>query len=90
MVNGVSDLLVEVFGDSGRHARSAVGMVQLPGSIPVEVELLSKSMVMRAKASEKTEFFRKLGFFANEPIKQVVGLNGNQEQQQTSELDCGP
>jgi enamine deaminase RidA (YjgF/YER057c/UK114 family) len=40
VVNGVSDLLVEVFGDSGRHARSAVGMVQLPGSIPVEVELV--------------------------------------------------
>ena len=40
VVNGVSDLLVDVFGDNGRHARSAVGMVQLPGSIPVEVELV--------------------------------------------------
>ena len=40
VVNGVSDLLVSVFGDNGRHARSAVGMVQLPGSIPVEVELV--------------------------------------------------
>ncbi|MCZ6680125.1 MAG: RidA family protein, partial [Candidatus Poribacteria bacterium] len=40
VVNGVSDLLVEVFGDNGRHARSAVGMVQLPGGIPVEVELV--------------------------------------------------
>jgi len=40
VVNGVSDLLVEVFGDKGKHARSAVGMVQLPGGIPVEVEMV--------------------------------------------------
>ena len=40
IVNGVSDLFVEVFGDKGKHARSAVGMVQLPGGIPVEVEVI--------------------------------------------------
>ena len=40
VINGVSDLLGEVFGDKGRHARSAVGMVQLPGGIPVEVEVI--------------------------------------------------
>ena len=40
VINGVSDLLVEVFGDKGRHARSAVVMVQLPGGIPVEVEVI--------------------------------------------------
>ena len=40
VVNGVSDLFVEVFGDKGKHARSAVGMVQLPGGIPVEVEVI--------------------------------------------------
>ena len=40
VINGGSDLLVEVFGDKGRHARSAVGMVQLPGGIPVEVEVI--------------------------------------------------
>jgi enamine deaminase RidA (YjgF/YER057c/UK114 family) len=40
VVNGASDLFVEVFGDKGRHARSAVGMSQLPGGIPVEVELV--------------------------------------------------
>ena len=39
VVNGVSDLFVEVFGEKGKHARSAVGMVQLPGGIPVEVEV---------------------------------------------------
>jgi enamine deaminase RidA (YjgF/YER057c/UK114 family) len=38
VINGCSDLLVEVFGDSGRHSRSAVGFVALPGQIPVEIE----------------------------------------------------
>jgi len=40
VVNGASDLFVEVFGDKGKHARSAVGMSQLPGGIPVEIELV--------------------------------------------------
>jgi enamine deaminase RidA (YjgF/YER057c/UK114 family) len=38
VVNGASDLLVEVFGDIGKHARSAVGMTVLPMNAPVEVE----------------------------------------------------
>jgi len=40
VVNGASDLFVEVFGDKGKHARAAVGMQQLPGGIPVEVEVI--------------------------------------------------
>lgn len=40
VANGCSDLLVEVFGDKGRHARSAVGMSVLPGNIPVEIEMI--------------------------------------------------
>jgi enamine deaminase RidA (YjgF/YER057c/UK114 family) len=40
VVNGCSDLFVEVFGESGRHARSAVGMGSLPGGIPVEIEAI--------------------------------------------------
>ena len=40
VVNGASDLFVEVFGDRGKHTRSAVGMSQLPGGIPVEVEMV--------------------------------------------------
>ena len=40
VINGASDLFVEVFGDTGRHTRSAVGMVQLPGGIPVEIEMV--------------------------------------------------
>jgi enamine deaminase RidA (YjgF/YER057c/UK114 family) len=40
VINGCSDLFVEVFGDKGRHARSAVGMGSLPGGIPVEIEVI--------------------------------------------------
>jgi enamine deaminase RidA (YjgF/YER057c/UK114 family) len=38
VINGCSDLLVEVFGEAGRHTRSAVGFVALPRQIPVEIE----------------------------------------------------
>jgi enamine deaminase RidA (YjgF/YER057c/UK114 family) len=40
VVNGCSDLFVQAFGESGRHARSAVGMSSLPGAIPVEIEVI--------------------------------------------------
>ena len=40
VTNGCSDLLVEVFGESGRHARSAVGVATLPGGIPIEIEMI--------------------------------------------------
>ncbi|OBI74431.1 RidA family protein [Mycobacterium asiaticum] len=40
VVNGASNLLAEVFGDSGAHARSAVGVSELPLDAPVEVELI--------------------------------------------------
>ena len=40
VINGCSDLFVEVFGDAGRHARSAVGMGSLPHNIPVEIEAI--------------------------------------------------
>ena len=40
VINGCSDLFVEVFGELGRHARSAVGMSSLPGGIPVEIEVI--------------------------------------------------
>lgn len=40
VINGCSDLFVEVFGDAGRHARSAVGMGSLPAGIPVEIEVI--------------------------------------------------
>ena len=40
VINGCSDLLVEVLGEAGRHARSAVGMGGLPGGISVEIEAI--------------------------------------------------
>jgi enamine deaminase RidA (YjgF/YER057c/UK114 family) len=42
VVNGASELLLEVFGEAGRHARSAVGMAALPLDAPVEVELIAE------------------------------------------------
>jgi enamine deaminase RidA (YjgF/YER057c/UK114 family) len=40
VINGCSDLFVEVLGDAGRHARSAVGMGSLPSDISVEIEVI--------------------------------------------------
>jgi enamine deaminase RidA (YjgF/YER057c/UK114 family) len=40
VINGASDLLVEIFGDAGRHARSSVGANELPFNIPVEIEMI--------------------------------------------------
>jgi len=40
VINGCSDLFVEVFGDRGKHARSAVGLGSLPRGIPVEIEVI--------------------------------------------------
>jgi enamine deaminase RidA (YjgF/YER057c/UK114 family) len=42
VINGASELLLEVFGDAGKHARSAVGMAVLPLDTPVEVELIAE------------------------------------------------
>ena len=40
VINGFSDLMVAVFGEKGKHARSAVGMIALPMNIAVEVEMI--------------------------------------------------
>jgi enamine deaminase RidA (YjgF/YER057c/UK114 family) len=40
VINGASELLLEIFGDAGRHARSAVGVAALPINAPVEVEMV--------------------------------------------------
>jgi len=42
VIDGCSDLLVEIFGDAGRHARSAVGLAELPFGIAVEIELIAR------------------------------------------------
>ena len=40
VANGASDLLINLYGDRGRHARSAVGMATLPGGMPIEIEMI--------------------------------------------------
>ena len=40
VVNGASELLISIFGDNGRHARSAIGVFELPLGVPVEVEMV--------------------------------------------------
>src|SRR5215475_6514068 len=42
VVNGASELLLEIFGEAGRHARSAVGVAVLPLNAPVEIELIAE------------------------------------------------
>jgi enamine deaminase RidA (YjgF/YER057c/UK114 family) len=59
VINGFSDLMVEVFGESGRHARSAVGMAELPMGIPVEIEMImqvepsARSSVAAARSARR-------------------------------------
>jgi enamine deaminase RidA (YjgF/YER057c/UK114 family) len=42
VINGFSDLILELWGDAGRHARSAIGVAELPFEIPVEVEAIAE------------------------------------------------
>ena len=42
VMNGFTELIIEIFGDRGRHARSAIGTSNLPRNIPVEVEMIVK------------------------------------------------
>jgi enamine deaminase RidA (YjgF/YER057c/UK114 family) len=49
VINGCSDLLVEVLGDRGRHARSAVGMGSLPDGITVEIEAVAEVQVVPSR-----------------------------------------
>ncbi|MFB3146664.1 MAG: RidA family protein, partial [Nitrospirales bacterium] len=48
VINGASDLLVEIFGDAGQHARVAVGVAELPLGVPVELELIVEVLPARA------------------------------------------
>jgi len=54
VINGCSDLFVEVLGDAGKHARSAVGMGSLPMGIPVEIEVIVEvAPVAKKKTARK-------------------------------------
>jgi enamine deaminase RidA (YjgF/YER057c/UK114 family) len=46
VINGASELLVKAFGDRGRHVRAALGTSNLPGNIPVEIEMVAKARVI--------------------------------------------
>ena len=50
VIDGCSQLLVDVFGDRGRHARSAIGVSSLPGNMTVEIE-----MIVEVKADDRVE-----------------------------------
>jgi enamine deaminase RidA (YjgF/YER057c/UK114 family) len=54
VINGCSDLMVEVFGDRGRHARSAVGVGSLPRGIPVEIEVIVEVQDGPVRAAART------------------------------------
>ena len=45
VINGASDLFVEVFGEAGKHSRSAVGVSSLPLNLPVEIEIIVEASV---------------------------------------------
>jgi len=60
VINGCSDLFVEVFGDRGKHARSAVGMGGLPNQIPVEVEVIVEVSDPPRRAAAKRPAARKI------------------------------
>jgi len=51
VINGCSDLFVTVFGERGKHARSAVGMGSLPRGIPVEIEVIVEVNAPPARSS---------------------------------------
>jgi enamine deaminase RidA (YjgF/YER057c/UK114 family) len=55
VINGCSDLFVEVFGERGRHARSAVGMGSLPNNIPVEIEVIVEVGISPAQKPAKAK-----------------------------------
>ena len=61
VINGCSDLFVEVFGDAGRHARSAVGMGSLPMAIPVEIECIVEVQTAPARKKAVATKRRKSG-----------------------------
>ena len=78
VINGCSDLFVTVFGDRGRHARSAVGMGSLPRGIPVEIEVIveiedapaaPRRRQVGAQAQDRAQGQEEVG-----PEKEEVGL----------------
>lgn len=57
VMNGASELLVAVLGDRGRHARTSIGVAELPGDIPVEIEMIVQ-LAPRPRANRGTKAHR--------------------------------
>ncbi|HEY5269965.1 MAG TPA: RidA family protein [Anaerolineales bacterium] len=53
VINGASDLLEQVFGELGKHARTSIGVNVLPGNIPVEIEMVLQVRSETAQAGTK-------------------------------------
>ena len=58
VIDGCSDLLVEIFGDAGRHTRSAVGLAELPFGIAVEIELIARLRTPRGVVTDSNDRLR--------------------------------
>lgn len=70
VINGCSDLMVEVFGDAGRHARSAVGVSALPLGIAVEVEMiLEVSGILKARGRTRRRTATRPGRSSRRPAR---------------------
>ena len=67
VINGCSDLFVTVFGDRGRHARSAIGVGSLPRGIPVEIEIVVEVNAAPARGS-RAAAVRKSASKAKRPV----------------------
>lgn len=69
VINGASDLLEQVFGERGRHARTSIGVSDLPGHIPVEIELIVQ--VGPAVPAAHSPVLEKLGELALVPVIEI-------------------
>ena len=79
VVNGASDLLVDIFGDNGKHARVAVGVAELPENVPVEIE-----MTFEINSAERVD---------DESDKDMISdylLNQNEQKKKTKNRSRGP
>jgi enamine deaminase RidA (YjgF/YER057c/UK114 family) len=55
VINGASELLLAVLGDRGRHARTSIGVAELPGNIPVEIEMIVRVASTASRRRTKTK-----------------------------------
>jgi enamine deaminase RidA (YjgF/YER057c/UK114 family) len=61
VINGASDLLEQIFGEHGKHARTSIGVNVLPGNIPVEIEMVLQVRSQTTEAKALREELKELG-----------------------------